>query len=220
MQSFAGVRKDSLFFTPFFSNSIITIPSKILFYFLIIVGDVAAVGFSMADLSLLYFIPFFLFMMFYRHRGVHMEFVLSSVIHHYGFSKKKTKQKSSQKSTQNTLPIFGADAVPTSEITDSQKQLEKKEKTLTARSFDVSDPDYPIDLVLNVGLAYRLQHVVIFADKKRIMTHSVDSKGMVQFTLIPEDMVDHPVLIEVKTPNDELIATEKINFVFKGSIET
>ena len=178
---FAGIRDESFFFSPLASNSEIMISTKHLFYIIMMIAIPIMIGFERLHPVLGILIPFFLVMIIYRPRGIQMEYVIYYFLLFF-VSYKKEKSNDKKTNQQDTAPLFASTSFGRLEKnkTDLKTQSQKK-----IRTQKIENPDDPIDLELNVGIANRLRYVDVIIGERPIARHvpvESDGKLLVSYT--------------------------------------
>jgi len=208
---FAGVRDDSFFFSPIASNSALMISMKHVMYLLVLPLSIAAlVGFDRVPQVLMILIPFFIFMGLYKHRGVHMEFVIYYMII-FLVSWKKEKSDSIKIQKKKTMALFASRSFGLTE----RKIPKKTTKPIAARTETIEEPENNVEIKLNLGTANKLQYVDVIIGKINAATHTpVEPNGTlrVAFTAGWKN-INTPLLIQVMySGTRKIIGTEHITF--------
>ena len=179
---FYGVRNESFFFAPFASTSSITVSTKHLFYIMMSAAILVMIGFERFPSEAAIVIPLLIFMMVYKHRGVHMEYVLSYALKSKGGKNKLGKPK---KKEDKTLSLYSAasfgrsstEAVKGSKRKKGEQPIEKEIKHIKLREEDV------YEIVLDVGIKHRLKKVDVEIDGHLINRDNTESNGTILILL-------------------------------------
>lgn len=182
---FAGIRDDSMFFSPLASNSAVMISAKHVFYILCAIGIGLLVGFDRINNIFLILIPFSIFMAFYTHKGVQMEYVIYYMML-FLLSWKKEKNDSKKIQRKKTAPLFSSMS-----FGGMEKSINKTARhAKNIRTEKINDPDDRLDIILNVGTANRLRYVDVHIGKKTIVTHvPVESDGTLVVAFVPGENI-------------------------------
>ena len=203
--TFAGIRDESLFFSPLASSSATMISTKHVLYILISPLSIALmVGFDILNSIFLVLIPFTIFMAVYTHKGVQMEYVLYySLLFLLSWKKEKNATKKIQKKTS---PLFLSKSFGATEINIKGKTLAKNVRTIP-----VNDPDELHIIDLNVGTANRLMYVDVDIGNMRIATHvPVESDGTLAVAFTPGETTGTQLAKVMHSGTGKVIASENI----------
>jgi len=203
---FAGIRDDSMFFSPLASNSAVMISAKHVFYILCAIGIGLLVGFDRMHDIFLIFVPFFIFMAFYTHKGVQMEYVIYYMML-FLLSWKKEKNYSKKIQRKKTAPLFSSIS-----FGGMEKAINKTvHHAKNIRTIKVNNPDDPLDIELNVGTANRLRYVDVYIGKKTVTTHvPVESDGTLVVAFVPGESIGTILVKVVQSGTSIIIASENI----------
>ena len=204
---FAGIRDESFFFAPLASNSALMISAKQVFYMLCAAGIVLLVGFDRLHDVFLVLAPFSIFMTFYTHKGVHMEYVLYYIII-FLISWKKEKKDSKKIQKKKTSTLFSSRSFGATEknVTKKTTTHTKKIKPIKVHSFDE-----PVDLELDVGIANRLRYVDVKIGTVNVATHiPVESDGTLCIVYVPRDNAGTILVKVMQSGTASIIASENI----------
>lgn len=202
---FAGIRDESLFFSPLASSSAAMISTKHVLYILISPISIALmVGFDMLNSIFLILIPFTIFMGVYTHKGVQMEYVLYYLLMFLALWK---KEKSVAKKIQKkTTPLFLSRSFGVTEMS-----IKGKTRSKGIRTIKVNDPDELHIIDLTVGTVNRLVYVDVDIGNMRIATHvPVESDGTLVVAFIPGENIGTQLTKVMHSGTGKVIASENI----------
>lgn len=202
---FAGIRDESLFFSPLASSSAAMISTKHVLYILISPISIALmVGFEILNSLFLILIPFTIFMGVYTHKGVQMEYVMYYTLM---FLASWKKEKSTAKKIQKkTIPLFLSRSFGTTEMS-----VKKKTRAKNVRVISVNDPDELHNIDLVVGTANRLMYVDVDIGDMRIATHvPVESDGTLVVAFTPGENIGNQLTKVMHSGTGKIIASENI----------
>ena len=200
---FYGIRHEPFFFSPFASTSSITITTKQLFYFMISGGILALIGFERIDPVAGFLVIPLIFMAFYKHRGVNMEYVFSYMFKTKG-KKKKTKTKKEEKSSS----LFSASSMGRGKM-EMLKGTEKEEVSKEPKLIKMR-PDDVFKIVLDVGLIHRLKKVDVEIDGQLINCDNTESNGTIRIMLNGNFENGLREITVRESGNRKVIAKEKV----------
>ena len=200
---FYGIRHDPFFFLPFASSSSVSVTTKQLFYFILSAGILAMIGFERIDSRAAIIIIPLMVMVFYKHRGVHLEYVFA-----YMFKNKGKKKKTKSKKEEKTASLFSASSLGRGKMevikNAAVEEVSKEPKLIKMR------PDDVYDIVLDVGKKHRLKKVDVEMDGSLINRDNIESNGTI-LIMLNGNFENGLREITVKdSENRNIIATEKV----------